>query len=121
MKPLVTTVIDTYNYDRYIEQALVSVIDQDLSSTELEIIVVDDGSTDTTPNIVQKFLPRVSYIRKKNGGQASAFNAGFAQAHGRYIALLDSDDWWIKGKLVAVVNAFEDNPDVAAVSHSYYQ
>jgi len=82
-KPIVSALIDTYNQGRYVEQALVSVMEQGLSPSELEIVVVDDGSTDNTPAIIQKFLPRVRYIRKKNGGQASAFNAAIPETHAR--------------------------------------
>ena len=121
MKPLVTALIDTYNHDRYIEQALVSVVEQGLSPSELEIIVVDDGSTDETPEIIQKFVPRVKHLRKKNGGQASAFNAAFPEVHAPIVATLDGDDWWAKGKLAPVLNAFQSNPQVSAVSHAYYQ
>ena len=94
MKPLITALIDTFNHERYIEKALVSVLEQGLSPAELEIVVVDDGSTDNTPSIIQKFVPRVKHVWKKNGGQASAFNAGFAEAHGEIVAILDGDDWW---------------------------
>jgi glycosyltransferase involved in cell wall biosynthesis len=121
MKPLITALIDTFNHERYIEQAVVSVIEQGLSPSELEIVVVDDGSTDNTPSIIQKFLPRVKHLRKKNGGQASAFNAGFSEAQGQLVALLDGDDWWAKGKLATVVDAFEQTPEVSAVSHGYYE
>ncbi len=121
MKPLLTALIDTYNHERYIEQALVSVLEQGLSPSELEIVVVDDGSTDNTPSIIQKFLPRVKHVRKANGGQASAFNAGFAEAQGEIIAILDGDDWWAKKKLTTVLDALEKNPEVAAVGHGYYE
>jgi glycosyltransferase involved in cell wall biosynthesis len=121
MRPLVTALIDTYNHERYIDQALVSVLEQGLSAEELEIVVVDDGSTDRTPEIIQRFAPRVRHVRKKNGGQASAFNVGFREAHGEIIALLDGDDWWAKGKLKAVLDALEENPEVGAVSHGYYE
>src|SRR6516164_8207303 len=121
MRPLITALVDTYNHECYIEQALVSVLEQGLSSAELEIVVVDDGSTDKTPEIIRKFAPRVKHVRKVNGGQASAFNAGFAEAHGEIIATLDGDDWWAKGKLSTVVSALEANPSVAAVSHGYYK
>jgi glycosyltransferase involved in cell wall biosynthesis len=83
MKPLVTGLIDTYNHERYIEQAIVSVLEQGLSAEELEIVVVDDGSTDGTASIVEKFAPRVRHVRKKNGGQASAFNVGYRESRGR--------------------------------------
>jgi len=121
MKPLVTALVDTFNHERYIEQALVSVLDQGLSLSELEIVVVDDGSADRTPEIIRKFLPRVKYLRKKNGGQASAFNAAFPEVSGKIVAILDGDDWWAKGKLLAVTDAFERNPQVSAVSHAYYK
>jgi glycosyltransferase involved in cell wall biosynthesis len=121
MKPLITALVDTYNHERYIEQALVSVLEQGLSAAELEIVVVDDGSTDKTPEVIGKFAPRVKHVRKKNGGQASAFNAGFAESRGEIVAILDGDDWWAKGKLAAVAEALERNPEVAAVGHGYYE
>lgn len=121
MKPLITALVDTYNHEQYIEQALVSVLEQGLSPAELQIVVVDDGSTDRTASVVQKFAPRVTLLRKKNGGQASAFNAGFTQSHGQIVAILDGDDWWAPGKLTAVANALERNPQVAAVGHGYFE
>jgi len=121
MKPLITALVDTYNHERYIEQTLVSVLEQGLSAEELEIVVVDDGSTDKTPAIIQRFLPRVKHVRKRNGGQASAFNAGFAESRGEIVAILDGDDWWAKEKLRTVAEALEKNPEVAAVGHGYCQ
>src|SRR5256885_11768947 len=121
MKPLITALIDTYNHERYIEQTLVSVLEQGLSREELEIVVVDDGSTDGTASVIQKFAPRVKHLRKKNGGQASAFNAGFAESRGEIVAILDGDDWWAKGKLAAVAEGLEWNAEVAAVGHGYYE
>jgi glycosyltransferase involved in cell wall biosynthesis len=121
VKPLITALIDTYNHERYIEQALVSAVEQELSPSEMEIIVVDDGSTDKTASIIRKFVPRVKHLRKTNGGQASAFNAGFVESKGQIIAPLDGDDWWGPGKVSAVVEALEKNPEVGAVSHAYYE
>ena len=121
MRPLITALVDTYNHERYIEEALASVLEQGLPAAELEIVVVDDGSTDRTASIVEKFAPRVKLVRKKNGGQASAFNAGFGQARGEIVAILDGDDWWAQGKLAAVAEVLEKNREVAAVGHGYYR
>jgi glycosyltransferase involved in cell wall biosynthesis len=119
MKPLITALVDTYNHERYIEQALVSVLEQELSPAELEIVVVDDGSTDRTPEIIQKFAPRVKHVRKTNGGQASAFNAGFAEARGEIVAFLDGDDYWLPGKLRRVMDELERHPEAGLVYHSF--
>jgi len=120
MKPAVTVLIDTYNHERFIEEAIVSVLEQDFPASDMEIIVVDDGSTDRTSEIVRKYLPRVRYLRKENGGQASAFNFGVPQARGEIVAFLDGDDWWVRNKLTTVVEAFAKCPDVGAVGHGYH-
>jgi len=119
--PIVSVVVNTYNHERFIAQALQSVLDQTFPSDQMEIIVVDDGSTDSTPQIIQTFLPRIRYIRKENGGQVSAFHAGVAEARGDIVAFLDGDDWWAPDKLAAVVDAFERNPAIACVGHAYYE
>src|SRR5215475_12385935 len=93
--PLVTVVIDTYNYGRYIEDAINSVLAQRFPSDQMEILVVDDGSTDDTPERLCKFEGHIQHLRKPNGGQASAFNLGFARAQVEIIALLDADDVWL--------------------------
>src|SRR5579864_3239175 len=120
-KPIVSALIDTYNQEHFIEQAIVSVLEQGLSPSELEIVVVDDGSTDNTASVVSKFAPRVRYIPKKNGGQASAFNAAIPETHAPIVAFLDADDWWTKEKLRAVLDAFEQDPGIAAVGHGYFE
>ncbi len=117
----VTALIDTYNHERFIEEAIVSVLEQDFASNEMEILVVDDGSTDRTPDIVKKFAPQVRYLRKENGGQASAFNFGIPEARGEIIAFLDGDDWWEKIKLTEVMATFEKNPWVGAIGHGIIQ
>jgi glycosyltransferase involved in cell wall biosynthesis len=116
-KPLVSVLIDTYNHERFIKQAIVSVLEQDVSPGEMEVLVVDDGSTDQTPGIVRKFIPRVRYLRKANGGQASAFNAGIPEARGEIVAFLDGDDWWAPRKLPIVLEELAKHPEVGAVGH----
>jgi hypothetical protein len=119
--PKVTVLIDTYNHERFVEPAIASVIEQDFPAGEMEILVVDDGSTDATPAIVKRFAPRVTYLRKENGGQASAFNLGIAEARGEIIAFLDGDDWWQRNKVSAVVETFEKNPQAGVVGHGIFQ
>jgi hypothetical protein len=118
LKPFVTALIDTYNHERFIEEAVVSVVAQDFPAEQMEIIVVDDGSTDRTPEIVRMFEPRVRLIRKPNGGQASAFNTGIQEARGNIVAFLDGDDWWASNKLHCVAEAFARHLKVGIVGHS---
>jgi hypothetical protein len=114
----VSVLIDTYNHERFIEKAINSVLEQDFPAAEREIIVVDDGSTDRTPEIVQRFEPNLRYIRKENGGQASAFNAGIPECRGQIIAFLDGDDYWLPGKLSRVTEVLSTNPAAGFVGHA---
>lgn len=116
--PEVTALIDTYNHESFLEQSILSVLEQGLSEEELEILVVDDGSTDGTAQLVAKFAPRVTYLPKENGGQASAFNVGLAAAHGEIVAFLDADDYWLPGKLPAVLDAFHSDESIGAIGHA---
>jgi hypothetical protein len=120
-KPFVSVLIDTYNHERFIEQAIASVLEQDVSAAEVEVIVVDDGSTDSTPAIVRKFIPRIRYLRKANGGQASAFNAGIPETRGEIVAFLDGDDWWSREKLRCVVSAMTADPAIGMVGHGFVE
>ena len=120
-RPFVSVLIDTYNHERFIEQAIVSVFEQDFPASEREILVVDDGSTDRTPEIVRKFEPQVRLLRKANGGQASAFNTGIPECEGEIIAFLDGDDWWAPNKLSIVAEALRANPEFGVVGHGLYE
>ena len=115
--PFVSVLIDTYNHERFIEEAIQSVLSQDFPASEREILVVDDGSTDRTPEILAKFSPQIRILRKSNGGQASAFNHGIPECRGELIAFLDGDDWWAPNKLTSVTNAMTANPEVGFVGH----
>jgi glycosyltransferase involved in cell wall biosynthesis len=118
-KVFVSVLIDTYNHERFIEEAVRSVLRQDIPLDDAEILVVDDGSTDRTPEILKKFEPQIRVLRKTNGGQASAFNFAIPQCQGEIIALLDGDDWWTKDKLRTILAVFEANPDVGTIGHGY--
>ena len=117
MGPFVSVLIDTYNHERFIEQAVTSVLEQDFPASEMEVVVVDDGSTDGTAEIVRKFAPRVRLIRKANGGQGSAFNAGIPECKGEVVAFLDGDDWWVKEKLSKVVPVLARDSEIGMVGH----
>ena len=79
-KPYISILIDTYNHERFIEDAVNSVLTQDFPAAEREILVVDDGSTDQTPRILRKFEPEIRVLRKPNGGQASPLTMEFRSA-----------------------------------------
>jgi glycosyltransferase involved in cell wall biosynthesis len=99
--PLVTILINNYNYGRFLTDAIDSALNQ--TYRNLEVIVVDDGSTDDSPEIVASYGNRIISVLKENGGQASAFNAGFAASRGEIICLLDSDDSFDACKVERVV------------------
>lgn len=116
-RPFASVLIDTYNHERFVEKAIVSVLEQDFSASDREIVVVDDGSTDGTPDIVRKFESSVRLLRKPNGGQASAFNVGIPECKGEVVAFLDGDDWWAPGKLRAVCDTLAADTAVGLVGH----
>ena len=115
----VSVVVATYNMGRFLPEALESVLRQ--TYAPFEIHVVDDGSTDGTPEFVRPFLhvPGLTYHRQPNQGQASAKNVGVRAATGDLIAFLDADDLWTPGKLELQVSAFERRPDVGVVHSNF--
>ena len=116
-KPLLSALINNYNYGRFLRDAIDSALNQ--SYTNMEVIVVDDGSTDDSREIIASYGSRIVPIFKENGGQASAFNAGFAASRGEIICFLDSDDVWLPGKAQAVVSRFSESGDVVLVYHAF--
>ncbi len=116
MTPRVSVVIDNHNYGRFLREALDSVLRQGFKDDEVEILVVDDGSTDDSREILASYAPRVKALLQTQQGQATAFNNGLEAATGGIVCLLDSDDVFLPGKLAAVAAAFED-PKVVCVQH----
>jgi glycosyltransferase involved in cell wall biosynthesis len=108
-RPLVSVIIPTYNRDWIVKEAIESVLAQDFS--DYELIVVDDGSDDRTPEILAAYEDPITVIRQSNRGVSAARNRGIAAATGRLIAFLDSDDLWLPQKLSAQVNFFAENPN----------
>jgi glycosyltransferase involved in cell wall biosynthesis len=108
ISPRVSVIIPTYNRACMVGEAIESVLDQNYSSFEL--IVIDDGSTDQTPDLLRSFGRRIIAIRQENKGVSAARNLGISHASGELIAFLDSDDLWLPGKLTAQVDFFRRNP-----------
>jgi glycosyltransferase involved in cell wall biosynthesis len=109
--PLVSVIIPVYNRDRYLAEAIESVLAQTYPA--IELIVVDDGSSDRSAEIAQSYP--VIYHFQPNGGIGSARNAGIALATGEFLAFLDSDDIWVTDKLAKQMAAFDANPHLEAV------
>jgi glycosyltransferase involved in cell wall biosynthesis len=111
--PLISVVIPTRNRAHYLGEAIESVLTQ--SYRHLDIIVVDDGSTDHTTDIVAGFGDRVRFLQQDNRGTGAARNAGISQAAGEFLAFLDDDDIWNEEKLVRQMRVFEAAPGTDAV------
>jgi glycosyltransferase involved in cell wall biosynthesis len=114
--PLVTAIITTYNRMEYLEKAIQSVVNQ--SYTNIELLVIDDGSTrNYAESICDNFL-NCTYIHKENGGLSSARNYGINLAKGEFIAFLDDDDFWEESKIEKQVNILLKNPSIDCVHSS---
>jgi glycosyltransferase involved in cell wall biosynthesis len=108
-KTRVSVIIPTYNRGWIIKEAIDSVLAQDYR--DFELIVVDDGSTDNTDGILNSYRGDIMVFRQENQGVSAARNRGLAEASGRFIAFLDSDDLWLPQKLFRQVEFFNKNPD----------
>lgn len=109
----VSVIIPTYNYGRFIGEAVESALSQTLRPAE--VIVVDDGSTDDTEEVVRGFGDAVRYIKQENAGVSAARNRGVAESSGQYIAFLDADDIWEPEKLEKQMAKFADDPKIGLV------
>jgi len=109
----VSVAIATYNRARYIRQAIESVLNQTM--TDFEVIVVDDGSTDNTVDVIADYRDRIRFVRTENGGPARARNMGMAMARGEYICWLDSDDLFHPAKLAVQVAVLDARPELGMV------
>lgn len=120
MKSLVSIITPSYNSEKFIKETIESVLNQ--TYTNWELLIVDDCSTDDSPKIIKEYLKidsRIKYLKnEKNKGPAIARNLGLDRAEGKYIAFLDSDDFWNKYKLELQVMFMEKNNLV--ITHSDY-
>jgi glycosyltransferase involved in cell wall biosynthesis len=115
--PLISCIIAVFNGEQFLREALDSILAQ--TYHPLEILVVDDGSTDRTPEIVSEYADAVRYFRQSNAGPGAARNTGLNQAKGEFIAFLDADDLWHKDKLARQISCFKARPDLEiCVTHA---
>jgi len=112
--PLVSIIIPAYNAERFIKRVLESALAQTYKN--IEIIVIDDGSTDKTAEIVKNYKdPRIIYLYQKNQGQGPARNNGIKKSQGEYITFLDADDYYFPEKVEKQVRFLENHPEYQAV------
>jgi len=104
----ITVIIPTFNRSTFIHEAVDSVLAQ--SYQEFELIIIDDGSTDATPEILSRYKGHVSVITTEHRGPSAARNRGIEAAQGEFISFLDSDDLWLPDKLKVQINFFHTNP-----------
>lgn len=116
MQPLLSIVIANYNYGRFIETAIKSIIEQD-GFDKSELIIIDGGSTDNSVDVIKKHADKIAYwVSEKDNGQSDAFNKGFAKARGRLGCWVNADDILLPGTLRAVLDKIENRPDVEWVT-----
>lgn len=117
-EPLVSIIINNYNYEHFLSDAIDSALNQ--IYPHIEVIVVDDGSTDNSRELINSYGNNIIKIFKENGGQASALNAGFVASKGDIICLLDADDIFLTNKVSEVVDCFNSDASVAWVFHDSF-
>ena len=114
--PLVSIILNNYNYGCYLKQSIDSALNQTYG--RIEVIVVDDGSEDKSLEVINSYADNsIIPILKDNAGQASAFNAGFLASSGEIVCLLDSDDFFYPSKISRIVEAFANHPSIGWIFH----
>jgi glycosyltransferase involved in cell wall biosynthesis len=116
--PKVSVITAAYNHVEFVRQSVESALNQ--TYRDFEHIIVDDGSTDGTAEVLQSFENRIKYIRQENRGAHAAINAGIRASSGDYIAILDSDDAWLPHKLERQMPMFDQRPDAGMVYSQAY-
>lgn len=108
--PLVSCIVPAFNAERFLGEAIDSILGQ--TYRPIEVIVVDDGSTDGTPGVARGYGDRIAYVRQPNAGPAAAFNKGLQLAKGEYVSFLAADDLWHPEKLSCQMEMFRSRPEL---------
>ena len=122
MKPLITIYITNHNYGKFISKSVESVLNQTFKNFEL--IIIDDGSTDNSINIIQKYYDNhknINFIKQRRKGLVASNNIAINIAKGKYIMRLDADDWLHKNALKEMLSVMEKNLKIAMVFPDYYE
>ena len=117
--PLVSVIITCYNHSEFLQDAILSIAQQTWPALAIEVLLVDDGSTDSTKEVADtllKDLENATYIYQENKGLSSARNTGVKNSNGRFILFLDADDWLYPDAIAINLGYFHQHPDAAFVS-----
>jgi len=116
--PVVSIIIPTYNAEKYVKRCLDSVFLQQYD--DIEVIVINDGSTDKSKNILEEYHRDIRIIHQKNMGPSAARNTGILNARGEYVAFLDADDMWVQGKIQKQLKVFRSKEGIGLVGCGYF-
>src|SRR2546430_1863396 len=116
--PRVSVIIPAFNSARFLGEAIDSALSQ--THTNIEVIVVNDGSTDGTDDLVQRYLHSIRYLKQSNRGLSGARNVGFKASSGTFICFLDADDILLPEKFERQLALFEREPDIGIVISGYF-
>ena len=121
MKPLLSIVIANYNYGRFLEEAIKSVVEQD-GFDQCELIIVDGGSIDNSVDVIKKYEDKIAWwVSEKDKGQSDAFNKGFAKANGKYLTWVNADDIMPNGCLKKILHEMAKHPDCEWFTANLYR
>jgi glycosyltransferase involved in cell wall biosynthesis len=115
----VTVLMATFNRSGYIQESLESILGQ--SRPPAQIIVIDDGSTDDTKEVLRRHLPRIEYLHKENGGKASALNLGLPRVKNEYVWVFDDDDVALPHALESHLSTFSRHPEIDFTYSGYFE
>jgi glycosyltransferase involved in cell wall biosynthesis len=111
--PLISIIIPTYQSAQFLPQSIESILNQTFK--DFEVIVVDDGSTDSTSEVLNNYIPQIRVISQKNQGPSIARNTGIRASSGVFLAFLDADDFWISDKLEKQIRLLEENYELGLI------